>query len=178
MIQLGDAVPWFLPGVAISLGVSLAASGSVSRILGVRRLLAWLIVVGLGLILSATLTPHRDALECGAASPGHCNVSRIAFASAGEYFAGNEATGNVLMFIPLGIMIAILPRSHSKLIALLAAIALPFAIEATQLLVPVLGRACESGDVIDNLLGLAIGQALGAAPGVIVSRGRLDPQIR
>lgn len=45
---------------------------------------------------------------------------------------------------------------------LAAAVALPFVIEATQLLVPSLGRACESADVVDNLTGLVLGLAAGA----------------
>jgi hypothetical protein len=46
-------------------------------------------------------------------------------------------------------------------ILLLAAIALPFVIEIIQLLAPVLARGCQSSDVIDNLIGLSIGFAIG-----------------
>jgi hypothetical protein len=42
-------------------------------------------------------------------------------------------------------------------------------IEATQLMVPVLGRACESGDVVDNMLGLVLGLTTGGI-GVAVAR--------
>ena len=51
------------------------------------------------------------------------------------------------------------------MLVVVAAIALPFAIEATQLLVPLLGRGCESADVVDNLIGLAIGLAIGLVAG-------------
>ena len=54
------------------------------------------------------------------------------------------------------------PRSHRKAAVLILAVALPFVIEATQLLVTPLGRACESGDVVDNVTGLFIGLAAGA----------------
>jgi hypothetical protein len=42
-----------------------------------------------------------------------------------------------------------------------AAIALPFAIETTQMVVPVIERGCQSADVFDNLTGLAVGLAIG-----------------
>ena len=68
----------------------------------------------------------------------------------------------MVMFVPLGFAIAVLPWSHRKAAVLVAAVALPFVIEATQLLVAPLGRACESGDGVDNLTGLFIGLAAGA----------------
>ena len=77
----------------------------------------------------------------------------------------------MLMFIPLGFTIALVPRSHGKSALVVAAVALPFVIEATQLLLSPLGRWCESGDVADNLMGLFIGLAVGA----VVSR--LAPMI-
>jgi hypothetical protein len=43
----------------------------------------------------------------------------------------------------------------------LTAVALPFAIEATQLVVTSLDRACQSADVSDNLTGLALGVVAG-----------------
>ncbi len=48
---------------------------------------------------------------------------------------------------------------------MIAAIALPFAIETIQLLLPVLDRACESADVVDNLTGLVIGLGGGVVAG-------------
>ncbi len=44
---------------------------------------------------------------------------------------------------------------------LLVAIALPVAIETTQLVIPALERGCQSADVFDNLTGLVIGLVLG-----------------
>ena len=55
---------------------------------------------------------------------------------------------------------------------LAVALALPFAIEATQLVVIPLGRACQGADVIDNLTGLVIGLMAGAV------LGRLRPESR
>jgi glycopeptide antibiotics resistance protein len=57
------------------------------------------------------------------------------------------------------------PRSRRKAVVLIAAIALPFAIEITQMLLPILDRACESADVVDNLTGLVLGLGGGVAAG-------------
>jgi glycopeptide antibiotics resistance protein len=69
------------------------------------------------------------------------------------------------MFIPLGATIGLVPRSRRMAVVLIAAIALPFAIEITQMLLPVLARACESADVVDNLTGLVVGIGGGGVAG-------------
>ena len=74
---------------------------------------------------------------------------------------------NVLLFMPLGVSIAFMPRSRLKVAVLVAAIALPFAIETTQLLLPILDRGCQSADVIDNLTGLVLGLAGGSVAGLL-----------
>ena len=155
-------LPWFLPGVAIAVVVSLAASGVVGRALGVRRAVAWAILLSLGIILAATWTPQAEALESGARGPASCDLSRIGLAPIQGYLRPGDSIGNVLMFVPLGAAIGLIPRSRRKTAIVVAAIALPFAIEATQLAVPWLDRACESADVVDNLMGLMLGLVAGS----------------
>src|SRR6266545_908426 len=53
---IGDYV-WFLPGVVVTLLVSTAASVWLGGALDVRPVTAWALMVCLGVILSATLTP-------------------------------------------------------------------------------------------------------------------------
>jgi glycopeptide antibiotics resistance protein len=67
--------------------------------------------------------------------------------------------------VPLGAAISLLPRSRRKAAIVVAAFALPFAIERVQLLAPLLHGGCQSADVIDNLTGLAIGLAGGVVAG-------------
>ena len=160
-------LPWFGPGLAISVVVSLAASGAVGRALGVHRAVAWVMLLSLGIIMAATLTPRSEALGSGARGSAHCDFSRIGLASWEQLISANEASGNVLMFIPLGAAIGLVPGSRRKAVLVTGAIALPFAIEATQLLVPWLDRACESADVVDNLMGLALGLVAGVVAGRI-----------
>jgi glycopeptide antibiotics resistance protein len=167
-------LPWFLPGVAITVVVSVVASGAVARSLGVRRAVAWAMLFSLGIILAATLTPQAEALDLGARGPAQCDFSRIGLAPWKRLLSPNDSSGNILMFVPLGVAIGLLPRSRHKATIVVGAIALPFAIEATQLLVPWLDRACESADVVDNLTGLALGLVLGVIAGRIA--GRVDRQ--
>ena len=102
-------LPWFGPGLAISVVVSLAASGAVGRALGVHRAVAWVMLLSLGIIMAATLTPRSEALGSGARGSAYCDFSRIGLASWEQLISANEASGNVLMFIPLGAAIGLLP---------------------------------------------------------------------
>ena len=161
-------LPWFLPGIAIALVVSLAVSGAVGRSLRVARPVAWLMVLSLGVILAATMTPQWEALAYGARGSSSCDFSRVGLTPLRELLRLDDTSGNVFMFIPLGVMIGLVPSSRRKALVVVAAIALPFAIETTQLLLPVLDRACESADVVDNLTGLVIGLSGGVAAGWLV----------
>jgi glycopeptide antibiotics resistance protein len=80
----------------------------------------------------------------------------------GEYLHVGDTSLNVLLFIPLGALIGILPRSSHRVPILIAAVVLSFAVEAFQLVVTPLGRACQSEDVFDDLLGLVVGLGLGS----------------
>jgi glycopeptide antibiotics resistance protein len=154
------AVPEFLAGMLLALSVCVASAVRVGRALGTSTAVGVGIILSLGLVLSATITPQREALEFGATGRGFCDFSRIGLAPLNSLFGLNDVSVNVLLFIPLGISIGLVPRSRRSVALLLAAIFLPVAIETTQLLLPVLDRACESADVVDNLSGLVVGLAL------------------
>lgn len=160
-----NTLPWFGVGVALSAVVGLAASGRVGRALGIGRSVAWLLVMSLGLILSATLTPLYRASEHASAGAAVCDFARIGLAPVSQLLTVNEASLNVLLFVPLGAGIGLIPRSRTKLAIVALAIGVPFAIETIQLIVPFLNRACQSADIADNLTGLALGLAVGALAG-------------
>ena len=44
----------------------------------------------------------------------------------------------------------------------MAAALLPFAIEGLQALLPAFARSCQAWDIVENLLGLAIGLVIGS----------------
>ena len=169
MISGAGPLPWFLPGAAISLVVSLAVSGRVGRALGIRWAVACVMILALGVIFSVTLTPVRWAFDAGVSGARSCDLSRIGLAPLAEYLALNDSAGNVLMIAPLGVAIGLVPRSRRKAAMVASAILLPFAIETIQLLVPWLDRACESADVVDNLTGLVLGLAAGAMAGWLLA---------
>lgn len=163
-------LPWFLPGVAVSLVIGILVARPVAGWLRTSWLLALLFVVSLGTAIAATLPPDSDGLVAQAGGIT-CDLERMWPASPRTYLRLNDVSLNVLLFVPFGITVGMLPRSRRTRLVVLGAIALPFVIEATQSLVPVLGRGCESADVVDNLTGLVIGLALGR--GMALARSRL-----
>lgn len=162
-----DTVPWFVPGALLSVTLGVAAQGPVARALGVPRAIATALVVSLGLIVSATLTPLWIALETDAAGSGRCDLSRLGLPSLQDVVrsGANDIGPNILLFVPLGMAVGLAPRSWRKAVIFAAAVATPLLIEVTQLLLPVLARGCESADVFDNLVGLALGMTSAAVVG-------------
>jgi hypothetical protein len=152
----------FIPGLVISVILALLLCGGVARRLRVSRVVAVLLIVSFGIVLSATVTPSREALEGEAHLAAGCDLSRWGPATWREYLHVGDTSLNVLLFIPLGALIGMLPRSPYRAPILTAAIILPFAVEVFQLVVTPLGRACQSADVFDNLLGLVVGLGLGS----------------
>ena len=155
-------LPWLVPGSVLALVVSTLASGRVARWLGVRRPVAWVLLMGVGVILAGTVTPLAVGNRPDLSHPGSCDLSRMGLAPLAQLRWPGDVLGNMFMFIPLGFAIALVPRSTRRTAVLAAAVALPFVIEATQLLVTPLGRACQGADVVDNLTGLVLGLAAGA----------------
>jgi hypothetical protein len=155
-------LPWFLPGLAIFVLLGFATARPFARLLRTHIAIAFALVVGFGIIVSATLTPLRGQFNFAAVG-GTCDLSRIGPAPIHDLLHIDDTSLNIVMFIPLGIAIGLLGRSKRKAVLILAAIALPIAIETTQLLMPSIERGCQSADVFDNLTGLAAGLALGMA---------------
>ena len=166
--------PGLLPGLLITLIVATAMGPRLGRRLGVRPSIAWGLIAGVGLVISATLTPGSEAIVDGIRGSGSCDLSRMTLAPFRDLFEFDEIGLNVMLFVPLGVALGMLPRSRSKAWMILGAIAFPFVIEGTQLLVTPLGRACQSGDVIDNLTGLVLGLAAGTLIGIVMFRSPED----
>ena len=161
-------------GLALSVLFATALYRYLARRLRISEPLAWLLVISFGAIIAATLTPGLEAFPpmLGKAS---CDVSRIGPASLADYTALGAAGLNVLLFVPLGALIALLPRSRVMAFAVVGAALLPFTIEAIQLAASALDRACEAGDVVDNIIGLGLGFAVGSIGVWISGRGSKQP---
>jgi len=161
-MQFADVVPWFLSVALLFAVVGVAARRPAAQALAVSPAIATALVASMGLVVAATLTPLRHALESGAVGSGRCDLTRLRLPSLEELmsFEANDIGLNVLLFVPLGVTIGLAPRSRQKIVLVVVAVATPVVVEATQLLVPALARGCESADVIDNLLGLGLGLAI------------------
>jgi glycopeptide antibiotics resistance protein len=157
-------LPWFLPGFAISIVLGAILARPVARVFRVHPLLGFALIVSFGIIISATLTPLHGDLNFAAVG-GTCDLSRIGLAPIREVLRIGDTSLNIAMFMPFGLAIGLLARSRPKALLLAAAIALPFVIETTQLLVPALERGCQSADVVDNLTGLVVGLLIGSGIG-------------
>lgn len=174
-IDLGD-YPGLIPGLILSLTIATAAADRVARSLTVGRVVAATLLFALGLIVSVTLTPSGGALHAflhGHQWTGHrtCDLHRFWPATPADL--DPDVGLNILLFVPLGLALAFLPRNRTALAIAAGAVALPFAIETIQLMLPQMGRVCQSADVADNLSGLAIGAVVGAlAVGLAGARGQ------
>ena len=155
LARLFDGVPWALPGVLLVVVAAIFLAGPISRRLGDPPLTTWALLASLGAILVITLTPSPDIPD----APG-CDL-RFTRLTLDTLLAVNDRSMNVLLFVPLGLAIAGLRPRH-RVAWLLAAIALPPAIELIQLALTPLQRTCQVNDIGDNWLGLLIGLAIGA----------------
>jgi glycopeptide antibiotics resistance protein len=92
----------------------------------------------------------------------------MGLAPLSEYLhLGGDTSLNVILFVPLGLAIGLLGRSPVTARLLVAALVSPVVIEAIQSLAPMLGRGCQSRDVVDNVFGFGIGLVLGALLSVV-----------
>jgi hypothetical protein len=160
---------WFLPGLVIWMVLGAVLAGRVAAFLQTRRWLAFLLFVSLGLILGATLSPTTLVLESGASS-SQCDFSRLGVLSAQELAADFDAIVNILLFAALGLFLGLLPRTRRNALLMLSAFFLTVLIELTQLLLPGLGRGCETADMIDNTLGLVLGLITGIVARMVLLR--------
>ena len=161
VFELAATLPWLAPGSVVALVVSILASGRVGTWLGIHRILAAFLVFSAGVILAGTLTPLRGGGLLPPEAPHTCDVSRTWLASPLDLVTADDVAINILMFMPFGFAVGTIPASWRKVAVILLAVALPFAIEGTQLLVVPLGRGCQAADVVDNLTGLLIGVVAG-----------------
>ena len=159
--EIAASLPWLVPGSVAALVIGILASGRVGAWLRIPRLLAALLLFSVGIILVGTLTPLAAEMVLPPEARDTCDLSRTWLATPADLATRNDVAINILMFMPFGFAIGTIPLSWRKVALVLLAIALPFAIEGTQLLVLSLGRGCQAADVVDNLTGLLIGVVAG-----------------
>lgn len=156
-------IPLFLPGTAAALLVATLLATRAGRALGVHPVVAATLIASSGAVLAATMTPSWEAIIRGARADGTCDMSRLWFAPWSDLQSINDISLNIILFVPLGFAVGLLPPRRLSIGVLGAALALPFVVEGTQMLVVQLDRACQGSDVFDNLTGLGAGLALALA---------------
>jgi hypothetical protein len=166
-----------MPAAVVFTIVGLVVCRRLAQALETRPFVAWLLVVSLGVIASATITPLRGMFDTTPPGPETCDFSVLGPIPVRDLFRVNDRLLNVILFFPLGLALGLLPRGRRTAVLVVGALLLPFAIEITQLAVHVLGRGCQSVDLIDNLTGLVLGLAAGAVIGRVApgAAGRAHP---
>jgi hypothetical protein len=159
-------VPLSAVAVLITISLAIALGPAVARRLATSRAVAMLLIFGFGLVISATLMPTAAALD-GQVSDGACDLGRMGLPSLPDLFRLSETSLNVLLFVPLGIAVGLLPRNRAAAAVTVAAILLTFIVESLQLVFVALGRGCQAEDIVTNLLGLALGFAAGKLVAVL-----------
>lgn len=167
-----ETLTWFVPGASLFALLALLLATPVARRLRTSSPVAWLLIAGLGAILSATLTPIAPGIDGPPSSVGICDFHRMTLAPLAELMRINDTSLNVALFMPLGLAVGRLPWSWQKVMVLTVALTLPFLVETVQLLAPSLDRSCQSADVIDNLTGLIAGLSAGTLFGLTVAAAR------
>jgi hypothetical protein len=153
-------MPFYGAALVLTMLAAVVLGPAVGRRLGTRGSVGGLLIFGFGVVLGATLLPDAQGLA-GQATDGICDTSHVGLLSLRELITVNQRSLNVLLFVPLGLAVGMLPVSRPAVAITIAAISLTFVVEGIQLFVTVLGRGCQTADLFDNMLGLMIGIVVG-----------------
>lgn len=134
-----------------------------------RRRYSWIdalseagILLGLACVAMVTLVPS------GLPDDGPKRIQWAVFASDITYRPElTQVLGNLVLFTPIGFFVAL---RYGRRLALVAALVLPLAVEATQHLM-VAGRVATLEDVLLGAVGCAIAAVVGAAVRHGISHG-------
>ncbi|MET8701684.1 hypothetical protein ABZW10_22860 [Kitasatospora sp. NPDC004723] len=160
-----NGLPMFWPGLLASLVPAALLNRPVGRLLRTHWAVGFLLLLALGGVATLTLFPEhpgpfwQDLSWSGVVR--HCSFDGLHLRPPGEWFTSRRADLDLLMFAPIGLAAALAGSRRRAAAVLLGGAVLPFALEGAQFAVPALGRACDAQNVLDSLLGLALGTLLG-----------------
>ena len=143
------AVPW-LAALAL-LGVVVVGPVAGALLARHRRALGILLAVALLAVAAATMYPDGapgTAVRCAATLPRWSPTAV-------------ETVANVLLFVPPALLAGVLTRRPVRMA--IAGCGLSALVEATQALVPAIGRACDTSDLVTNSVGALLGGMLAIA---------------
>jgi glycopeptide antibiotics resistance protein len=134
-----------------------------------RELLLLVLVVYLSGLAAATLTPNRSSRMLAEGRGGialrpdltslTCSTAKLRRGSTAHSFCVRNARGNVVLFIPLGILLPLVWRRLRHRHVVLIALMVSGGIELVQYFSSAWGsyRAADVNDVILNLFGACLG---------------------
>jgi len=145
-----------------------------------RELLLLILVVYLSGLASATLSPNHGSRARAEATAGielrpratslTCSSAALPSRSNARFFCLYNAKGNVVLFVPLGILLPLVSRRLRFLQGILIALGLSVGIEILQYVSRAWGsyRLADVNDVILNVLGAALGLAIVMLPRLVL----------
>ena len=138
-----------------------------------RELLLLILVVYLSGLASATLSPNHGSRARAEATSGivlsprtaslTCSSATLPSRSNARFFCMYNAKGNVLLFVPLGILLPLVSRRLRFVEGILIALGLSVGIEILQYVSRTWGsyRLADINDVVLNVLGAGLGLVIG-----------------
>jgi glycopeptide antibiotics resistance protein len=124
----------------------------------------WIVVAALTLMPIPTVRlPYPPPIEWSPVRAIVCSVPGMDARVDAPYFCGRNLVGNILLFMPFGILLRRRRVSAVRMIGFAAALSV--GIESLQFLEHGYGiyRAVDAGDVLFNVTGAALGFALASA---------------
>ena len=129
---------------------------------GRGAIFGFLLLLSLGGVFAFTLSP-------GPVPPGQC----AGFAPHWweSLWTVSDVSANVALGIPLGVCVASIRPPLRAGMAFFCALAVPLLVEGIQLVAPI-GRACQTSDIVANMVGVTGGAAAALVACVLLSLGR------
>ncbi|MFF7989628.1 hypothetical protein ACFZDG_07530 [Kitasatospora xanthocidica] len=159
-------MPMFWPGLLLSLAPAALLNRPVGRLLRAHWAVGFVLLLGLGGVVVATLLP--EAFQLSEDAVRHCTVAGGRPRSPYELLHVRHIELKLATFAPVGFAAALAGTRRRAAVALLGAAVLPFAVSALHYALPVIGRDCDVQDVWDGVQGVVLGAAAGLLIGPLV----------
>ncbi|WP_369184392.1 hypothetical protein [Streptomyces sp. Y1] len=159
-------MPMFWPGLLLSLVPAALLNRPVGRLLRAHWAVGFLLLLGLGGVLTATLLP--DAFRWSESAVRHCAVAGVRPRRPHELLTVPHLGFKLAAYASLGVAAALAGSRWRAGLALLGAAAVPFAVAAVRYAVPAIGRPCDVQDAWDGVQGVVLGAVLGLLAGPVL----------
>lgn len=166
-------MPMFWPGLLCSLVPAALLNQAVGRWLRAHWAVAFVLLLALGGLATLTLLPDAWGPFWGYSryAVRHCNLTGYGLRPLHDFTTVNPTSLDVALYVPIGLAGALAGTRARAATVLLGAALLPVVIEGVQYALPGIGHACTVQDVLDSLLGLALGAAIGLLTGPFARAG-------